>query len=160
MDSVQDPAARTTALTAKIVGAYVRAHALPAGELPGLIRQVEDALTGVSAGVAGTAEAIAVPVPAPAPPPAVPIDRSIRDGYLICLEDGRKFRSLKRHLRTAYNLTPDAYRAKWGLPADYPMVSPAYSANRSALAKAIGLGAAQPRSGVVLWQAGDGMRVA
>ena len=142
----------TDTQTAKIVGAYIRANPTAATELPMLIRQVREALAGVGRP--------AGPSPAPALEPAVPVDRSIRGGFLICLEDGRKFRSLKRHLRTVYNLTPEAYREKWGLPADYPMVAPSYSANRSALAKAIGLGAAAPRSGVVLWQAGASVRVA
>jgi len=155
MTSVQDrcepQSAPMAALTARIVGAYVAANPLPEQALPGLIQQVHGALAGVDR-------------PDPAAPeartPAVPIEKSIRDGFLICLEDGRKFRSLKRHLRAAYDLSPQAYRTRWGLPDDYPMVAPSYSANRSALAKAIGLGAAEPRSGVVLWQAGDSIRVA
>ena len=142
----------TAALTAKIVGAYIRANPAAETELPTLIRHVREALSGVDRPDASPS--------APAPAPAVPVDQSIRGGFLICLEDGRKFRSLKRHLRTVYNLTPEAYRAKWDLPADYPMVAPAYSANRSALAKAIGLGAAGPRSGMVLWQSGASVRVA
>jgi len=75
-----------------------------------------------------------------APKPVVSIKRSVTDDYIICLEDGKKFKSLKRHLRTSYGLSPEQYRAKWGLPADYPMVAPAYAAQRSKLAKAIGLG--------------------
>jgi predicted transcriptional regulator len=149
MDRLEDTCARSRALTARIVGAYVRGNPAGAAELPSLIRQVHQALAGVDEPAAAAMVA-----------PAVPIDRSIHKGFLICLEDGRKFRSLKRHLRTVYSLTPEAYRAKWGLPADYPMVAPSYSANRSALAKAIGLGAMGPRSGVVLWQAGAEVRVA
>ena len=147
MDSVQVP----VALTARIVGAYLAAGQASASEVPLVIGQVHAALAGLDR---------RPQTPAPQLSPAVPIDRSVRDGYLVCLEDGRRFRSLKRHLRTVYGLTPDAYRARWGLPADYPMVAPSYSANRSALAKAIGLGAAERRSGVVLWQAGGDVRVA
>jgi predicted transcriptional regulator len=155
MDSVQISAAQTVALTARVVGAYVAAGQADAGEIPALIGQVHAALAD-----AGRPEPAPAPMAAPAAPPAVPVDQSIRAGFLICLEDGRKFRSLKRHLRTVYDLTPDAYRARWGLPADYPMVAPSYSANRSALAKAIGLGAVERRSGVVLWQAGSSVQVA
>ena len=151
MDSVQIPGPRAVGLTARIVGAYVAAGQASAGEVPGLIGQVHAALAGLDR---------AEPATTPRKPPAVAIDRSVRDGYLICLEDGRKFRSLKRHLRTVYGLTPEAYRTRWGLPADYPMVAPSYSANRSALAKAIGLGSAERRPGVVLWQAGADVRVA
>ena len=147
MEWVQESQARTAALTARIVGAYVAAQPLPAAAVPGLIHQVHAALAGTGAAP-------------PAPIPAVPIAQSVRGGFLICLEDGRKFRSLKRHLRTVYDLSPEAYRAKWDLPSNYPMVAPAYSANRSALAKAIGLGVAGPRPGVVLWQAGGDVRVA
>ncbi len=148
MDRIQHPGARTAALTARIVAAYVGAQPLPASALPEVIRGVSQALLGD------------VPPAAATRGPAVPIEASVRDGFLICLEDGRRFRTLKRHLRTVYDLTPEAYRARWGLPADYPMVAPAYSANRSALAKAIGLGSAGQRGGVVLWQAGAQVQVA
>lgn len=118
---------------AEITFAYVRHNALSATDLPELIRSVHAALSGLN----GT--------PAPATldepkAPAVSIKRSITPSYLICLEDGLKFKSLKRHLMTDFGLTPDQYRSKWNLPADYPMVAPAYSAQRSALAKKIGLG--------------------
>ena len=120
-------------LTADIVSAYVSNNTVSSAEIPALISQVYSALMRVS-----TVTAVA----APAEPlkPAVPIKRSITPEYLICLEDGKKFKSLKRHLRTQYQMTPDQYRAKWNLPADYPMVAPKYAAVRSQLAKQMGLG--------------------
>ncbi len=120
-------------LTAKIVSAYVSNNTVSSGEIPDLIGQVYAALTRVSNGG---------PVAAPAEPlkPAVPIKRSITAEYIVCLEDGKKFKSLKRHLRTQYDMTPDQYRAKWSLPPDYPMVAPNYAAARSQLAKQMGLG--------------------
>jgi predicted transcriptional regulator len=120
-------------LTADIVSAYVSNNSVSNAEIPALISQVYSALMRVSTGTA---------VAAPAGPlkPAVPIKRSITPEYLICLEDGRKFKSLKRHLRTQYQMTPDQYRAKWNLPADYPMVAAKYAAVRSQLAKQMGLG--------------------
>jgi len=119
-------------MTADIVAAYVGANSVAAADLPSLIQSVHRALTGISTG-AETAEA------APKEP-AVPIRRSITPDYLVCLEDGRKFKSLKRHLRTKYNMSPEEYRAKWGLPKDYPMVAPNYAKARSDLAKQMGLG--------------------
>ena len=120
-------------LTADIVSAYVSNNTVPGVEIPALISQVYSALMRVATGTA---------VAAPAGPltPAVPIKRSITPEYLICLEDGKKFKSLKRHLRTQYQITPDQYRTKWNLPADYPMVAPKYAAVRSQLAKQMGLG--------------------
>jgi predicted transcriptional regulator len=120
-------------LTAKIVSAYVSNNTVSSGEIPALIGQVYAALTRVSNGG---------PVAAPAEPlkPAVPIKRSITAEHIVCLEDGKKFKSLKRHLRTQYDMTPDQYRAKWSLPPDYPMVAPNYAAARSQLAKQMGLG--------------------
>jgi predicted transcriptional regulator len=120
-------------LTANIVSAYVSNNTVSSAEIPALISQVYSALMRVS-----TVTAVA----APAEPlkPAVPIKRSITAEYLICLEDGKKFKSLKRHLRTQYQMTPDQYRAKWNLPAGYPMVAPKYAAVRSQLAKQMGLG--------------------
>jgi predicted transcriptional regulator len=120
-------------LTADIVSAYVSNNTVSSAEIPALISQVYSALTRVSTGaaVAGPAEPLK---------PAVSIKRSIRPEYLICLEDGEKFKSLKRHLGTQYQMTPDQYRAKWNLPADYPMVAPKYAAVRSRLAKQMGLG--------------------
>ncbi len=119
-------------LTAEIVCAYVGNNAVPASEIPALIKQVHGALSEASA-KAATPET-------PKLDPAVPVNRSITPDYLICLEDGKKFKSLKRHLRTSYNMTPEEYREKWGLRPDYPMVAPNYAAERSKLAKKIGLG--------------------
>ena len=119
-------------LTAKIVCAYVSNNAVSSAEILALISQVYSALMRLSKGAA--AAALAEPLK-----PAVPIKRSITPEYLVCLEDGKKFKSLKRHLRQ-YRMTPDQYRAKWDLPADYPMVAPNYAAARSQLAKQMGLG--------------------
>lgn len=118
------------ALTAKIVSAYVAHNDLKPSDLPGLISTTYDGLRSVS----GSVE------PRGGPEPAVPIAESITDTHLICLEDGKPYQSLKRHLSVAYGLTPEAYREKWGLPPDYPMVAPAYARRRSALAKKTGLG--------------------
>jgi len=118
-------------MTAEIVAAYVSANSIPASDLPGLIHNVHTALTGVAAGE---------PPPPPPKDPAVPIKKSITPDFLVCLEDGRRFKSLKRHLRTKYDMTPEEYRAKWGLPKDYPMVAPNYARARSDLAKQMGLG--------------------
>lgn len=119
-------------LAADIVSAYVSNNSVTAGDLPSLINDVHSALLRVGAGV--------VEVPAEAPKPAVPVKRSVTPDYIVCLEDGKKFKSLKRHLRTQYNVTPEQYREKWGLPADYPMVAPNYARARSQLAKEMGLG--------------------
>lgn len=122
-------------LTANIVSAYVSNNTVPSAEIPNLIGQIHSALLRVSGGQA----------PAPSEPhkPAVPLKRSITSDYLICLEDGKKFKSLKRHLRTQYKMTPEQYREKWGLPPDYPMVAPNYAVARSQLAKKMGLGQQQ-----------------
>jgi len=124
-------------LTASIVSAYVSNNSVAAADLPALIAQVHNALTRVSDGhresqVDGLK-------------PAIPIKKSITSDYIICLEDGKKFKSLKRHLRTQYQLTPEQYREKWGLGSDYPMVAPNYAAARSRLAKQMGLGQQRPR---------------
>jgi predicted transcriptional regulator len=119
-------------IAADIVAAYVSNNSIAAADLPQLISQVHGALVKVSSGVE---EPKAVEIT-----PAVSIKKSITPDYIICLEDGKKFKSLKRHLRTQYNMSPDEYRVKWGLPADYPMVAPNYAASRSALAKSMGLG--------------------
>ena len=124
-------------LTANIVSAYVRNNSVSSAEIPALISQVYLALMRVSSGAAGAG-------PAEPLKPAVSIKRSITPAYLVCLEDGKKFKSLKRHLGTQYQMTPDQYRAKWNLPADYPMVAPDYAAVRSQLAKQ-GLGQQQRR---------------
>src|SRR5262245_17467395 len=119
-------------LTADIVSAYVSNNTVPAGEIPALINQVHGALLRVSSGHGD--------VSAESLKPAVRVKKSIAADYIVCLEDGKKFKSLKRHLRTQYNMTPEQYREKWGLPADYPMVAPNYAAARSQLAKQMGLG--------------------
>ena len=126
-------------LTAEIASAYVSNNPVPPGELTHLIERIHTALAQVVDG------RIEVPVPAGPLQPAVPIKKSITPDYLVCLEDGRTFKSLKRHLRAKYNLSPEQYRTKWGLASDYPMVAPNYAKARSDLAKAIGLG--QPRVG-------------
>jgi predicted transcriptional regulator len=119
-------------LAAEIVSAYVSNNSVPASELPALLAEVHSAIVRVASGtVAPTPEAAK---------PAVPPKKSITNEYIVCLEDGRKFKSLKRHLRTQYNMSPEQYREKWNLPPDYPMVAPAYAKARSALAKQMGLG--------------------
>ncbi|MET0540050.1 MAG: MucR family transcriptional regulator [Xanthobacteraceae bacterium] len=119
-------------LTASIVSAYVSNNPVPSAELPLLIGQVHSALSRASS---GQAEMFGEPLK-----PTVPVKKSVSPDYITCLEDGKKFKSLKRHLRTQYNLTPEQYRSKWGLPKDYPMVAPSYAAARSRLAKQMGLG--------------------
>jgi predicted transcriptional regulator len=119
-------------LSADIVSAYVSHNALSPTDLTKLIAEVHTALRGLRSNE--------VPVPVEDLKPAVPVRKSVAPDYIICLEDGKKFKSLKRHLRTHYNLSPEEYREKWGLPADYPMVAPNYSATRSKLAKDNGLG--------------------
>jgi predicted transcriptional regulator len=134
MSSSDSPSSDYVALAAEVVSAFVGHNSLPVSELPGLITSVHAALVKISGGVS-------VPS-APEPEvqsPAVPVRKSITPDYLICLDDGRKFKSLKRHL-ASLGMTPDQYRAKWGLAADYPMVASNYAATRSALAKKIGLG--------------------
>jgi predicted transcriptional regulator len=117
-------------LSAQIVSAHAAHNAVSADQLGGVIQAVYSALKTV-----GTE-----PQPVEAPTPAVPIKKSIFPTYIVCLEDGRKLKMLKRHLQTAYDLTPDQYRAKWNLPSTYPMVAPEYAEHRSSLAKKIGLG--------------------
>ncbi|MAY60897.1 MAG: MucR family transcriptional regulator [Rhizobiales bacterium] len=119
-------------LTADIVAAYVSNNAVVAADLPALINNVHNALGGVAVG--DKVEE------AEKPKPAVPVRRSVQNDFIICLEDGQKFKSLKRHLMTHYGLTPEQYREKWDLPVDYPMVAPAYAEARSRLAKEMGLG--------------------
>jgi predicted transcriptional regulator len=120
-------------LAADIVAAYVGRNALTAGAVPDTLAKVFDALSRLGA-----------PASAPATPqrrrPAVPIARSVQHDHIVCLEDGRKLKMLKRYLRTRYDMSPEEYRRKWGLPPDYPMVAPAYAERRSAFAKEIGLG--------------------
>lgn len=119
-------------LTAQIVSAYVSNNTTTASEIPTLINQVHAALVRVSSGRTET--------PNEPAKPAVPVKKSMTADYLVCLEDGKRFKSLKRHLRTQYNMTPDQYRDKWALPPDYPMVAPNYAVARSQLAKKMGLG--------------------
>ena len=126
------PTAQIMGLTAEIVSAYVSNNTVASSDIPGLINQVHSALLRASS---GQAEPSSQPFK-----PAVPIKRSINPDYIVCLEDGKKFKSLKRHLRTQYEMTPEQYRDKWSLPADYPMVAPSYAAARSQLAKQMGLG--------------------
>ncbi|HLH10843.1 MAG TPA: MucR family transcriptional regulator [Methylovirgula sp.] len=130
--SDQTGSANYIELAADIVSAYVSNNSVPASDLPSLINEVHSALLRVTSG-----HPIA---PAETPKPAVPAKKSITNDYIVCLEDGRKFKSLKRHLRTQYNMSPDEYREKWGLPPDYPMVAPNYAKARSTLAKQMGLG--------------------
>jgi predicted transcriptional regulator len=119
-------------LTASIVSAYVSNNSVPASDLPALISQVHAALTRV---LSSHGDAPREPQKA-----AIPVKKSITPEYIVCLEDGKKFKSLRRHLRAQYNMTPEQYREKWGLPPDYPMVAPNYAAARSRLAKQMGLG--------------------
>ena len=119
-------------LTADIAAAYVSNNTVQASDVPSVIQTIYRALASVGS-------AAAAPTPEPQKP-AVPIKKSITPDFLISLEDGKKYKSLKRHLRTQYNMSPEDYRAKWSLPKDYPMVAPNYAASRSALAKSMGLG--------------------
>ena len=122
-----------TSLTARIVAAYVSHHQLPVSELPRLIQSVRDSLQRLTAPAeeAPTKEELK---------PAVPIKKSVTPDYIVCLEDGKKLKMLKRHLMSSYGMTPDEYRSKWGLPTDYPMVAPNYAKARSDLAVKLGLG--------------------
>ena len=134
---VEPPGKSFIDLTANIVSAYVSNNPTPAADIPALISQVHAALVRVAA---GRTEAPLEPAK-----PAVSIKKSVTAEYLVCLEDGKRFKSLKRHLRTQYNMTPEQYRDKWGLPPDYPMVAPNYAVARSQLAKKMGLGQQQRR---------------
>ncbi len=119
-------------LTVEIVSAYVSNNTVNPNELPALISDIHQALSRVTTNMP--------PIEREELRPAISVKRSVTPDYIICLEDGKKFKSLKRHLRTHYNLSPEEYREKWGLPHDYPMVAPNYAAARSALAKKMGLG--------------------
>ena len=134
-NSVETPSDDIIALTAEITAGYLRGNRLPAAGIPEVISLVHDALRQLGRPVAPEKEPQR---------PAVPIRKSITAEYIVCLEDGRKLKMLKRHLRSTYGMTPDEYRAKWNLPADYPMVAPAYAEKRSEFAKAIGLGRSRP----------------
>ena len=127
----QPAAANVLGLTAQIVAAHVSNNQVSVDELPVLINQVYRSLASM-----GTA-----PEPVQEKPqPAVPVKKSVHPDYIVCLEDGKKLKMLKRHLKTAYNMTPEQYRERWSLPPDYPMVAPNYARHRSSLAKKIGLG--------------------
>ena len=120
-------------LAAELVSAYVSRNSVPMAELPSFIQSVHTALDRLSSPVPAEAEAQSLV-------PAVPIRRSVQDEFIVCLEDGKKFKSMRRHLSTVFGLTPEEYRRKWGLPSTYPMVAPAYAKRRSALAMKAGLG--------------------
>ena len=121
------------AVTVQVVSAYVANNSLPASEMPALISSVTTAFSRLKVSEEEPAEAAPLV-------PAVPVRKSVTDDYIICLEDGKQFKSLKRHLATKFQMTPAEYRKRWSLPSDYPMVAPAYAASRSDLAKRIGLG--------------------
>ena len=123
-------------LASEIVAAYVSNNPVPVADLPGMIKSVHSTLGGLSGATHGEAMT--------SQKPAVPIKKSVTPEYIVCLEDGKKLKMLKRYLRSNYSLTPEEYRAKWGLPADYPMVAPNYAAQRSEFAKKIGLGRNAP----------------
>ena len=124
-------------LTADIVAAHVSNNTVAVNDLPNLIQNVHGALSGVAGRTAG---------PEPKPEPKVSIRASVKPDYIVCLEDGKKQKMLKRHLMTNHNMTPDDYRRKWGLAADYPMVAPNYAEQRRTLAKSIGLGTKRKRA--------------
>lgn len=129
--SEQTKTGEVLSLTTEIVAAHVANNSVPLDELPKLVRDVYQALRAVEGGTQAQEQR---------PTPAVPIKRSVMPDYIVCLDDGKKLRMLKRHLKTAFNMTPEEYREKWDLPADYPMVAPNYAKRRSRLAKQIGLG--------------------
>ena len=126
------PAEELLRMTSEVAAAYVSNNNLPSGQLPDVIRTIHESLAALSG--------VKVAAASEPPMPAVAIKKSITPDYIVCLEDGKKLKMLKRHLRSTYNMTPDEYRHRWGLPADYPMVAPNYAAQRSAFAKKIGLG--------------------
>ena len=130
VDNGASPMTDALELTTEIVAAYVSNNPVQSSELSNLIRSVHETLQGLSGPAAEVTEA----------KPAIPVKKSVTDDYIICLEDGKKFKSLKRHLRAKYDMTPEEYREKWGLPYDYPMVAPSYARKRSKLAKQMGLG--------------------
>lgn len=122
------------ALTTEIVSAHVANNTVPQNEMPALIEQVFRTLSNLGGGGGGGV------LSTDRPQPAVPVKKSVTPEYIVCLEDGKKLKMLKRHLKTAYDMSPEEYRERWGLPADYPMVAPNYAKQRSRLAKDIGLG--------------------
>jgi len=127
-------------LVAEVVASYVANNEVPVSELPALIQQVYRSLCNVNSGCSFLLH--------DRPDPVVSIEDSVQPDYIVCLEDGRRLKMLKRHLKTSYNMTPDQYRERWGLPADYPMVAPNYAKRRSNLAKNIGLGTRRERRDV------------
>ena len=131
MTSISGDKAELLALTSEIVSSHVSNNPVPPADLPALITSVSETLEGLTVDQVEEVEELK---------PAVPIKKSVTNDYLICLEDGRQLKMLKRHLKTAYDMTPEDYRARWGLPSDYPMVAPSYAAKRQELAKKIGLG--------------------
>ncbi|MGL4405761.1 MAG: MucR family transcriptional regulator [Notoacmeibacter sp.] len=133
MDTDYNGSEELIEIAAEVVSAYVSNNPLPASELPQLIRSVHSALSGLTGVVVAEAKEEKLV-------PAVNPKKSVFDDHIVCLEDGKKFKSLKRHLMTHYRLTPEAYRDKWNLDANYPMVAPAYARQRSALAREMGLG--------------------
>ncbi|HRJ60807.1 MAG TPA: MucR family transcriptional regulator [Azospirillaceae bacterium] len=135
--NAEDPTKALLTLTTQIVAAHVSNNTVAPGDLPTLIDQVYRSLANVGAEPAVAEER---------PQPAVPIKKSVTPEYIICLEDGKKLKMLKRHLKTAYDMTPEQYRERWGLPPEYPMVAPNYARQRSSLAKQIGLGTRARRS--------------
>ncbi len=141
MAEVDDDDYTIIGYAADIVAAYVSHNSVTTADLPGLILSIHAALTHVSQGGGSQATPEAEPLR-----PAVPVKKSVTNEFIICLEDGKKFKSLKRHLRTHYDMSPDEYRAKWGLPNDYPMVAPSYAEVRSNLAKQTGLGQQRRRA--------------
>ncbi|HSD35052.1 MAG TPA: MucR family transcriptional regulator [Alphaproteobacteria bacterium] len=128
----QVPAEEILRMTAEVVSAYLSNNLLPASQISEVIQTVHTSLNSLGAGRTDSA--------VEPPKPAVPVKKSVTSDYIICLEDGKKLKMLKRHLRSTYNMTPDEYRTKWGLPSDYPMVAPNYAQQRSEFAKKIGLG--------------------
>ncbi|HEX5455546.1 MAG TPA: MucR family transcriptional regulator [Stellaceae bacterium] len=137
MDAL-DQSSGLLALTTEIVAAHVSNNTVAVGDLPHLINQVYNSLANI--GVSPAA-------PAARPQPATSVKKSVQPDYIVCLEDGKKLKMLKRHLKTSYNMSPEAYRERWGLPPDYPMVAPNYARQRSRLAKEIGLGTRARRAG-------------
>ncbi len=137
-DNDNQPAKELLEYTTEIVAAHVSNNTVAVPDLPDLINQVYRTLSSVETS-SGTMQE--------RPEPAVPIKKSVHNDYIVCLEDGKKLKMLKRHLKTAYNMTPEEYRERWGLSSDYPMVAPSYAAQRSTLAKKIGLGTRARRGG-------------
>ena len=135
--------AKYLVMTADLVSAYVSRNSVPASELPRLIRSVHEGLADLSSSQASKPEAAPLV-------PAVPIRKSVQNEFLICLEDGKHHKTLKRHLLNRHGMTPDEYRSKWGLPPTYPMVAPAYAKQRSVLAHSFGFGRRTPRASVEL----------